>query len=385
MSFVSLVQVCEVTAGQSAPQSPDDFGQEGSPFIRAGSLENLLSGGGEDACEHISDDVAARLRLRLFPKDTILFAKSGMSATLGRIYRLKKPAYVVSHLAAVIPSDDVDPGYLQRWFERHPPSRLIPNDAYPSIRTSEIGALKIELPTKEEQKRIAAILEKAETIRRKREQAIQLADAFLRSVFLDMFGDPVTNPKGWKKHKLGEIARIRRGASPRPIDAYLGGDVPWIKIGDGTRGSDVYIEKTSEHVTKAGAQKSVYLEPGSLIFANCGVSLGFARILKIGGCIHDGWLAIDKFEESLNDIYLLKLINSITKHFRAIAPEGTQPNLNTAIMKEFEIPVPPLEKQRDFARIVARLDRSTNLLRGLLDNASKLFESSIQRAFQGVL
>ncbi|MES9818707.1 MAG: restriction endonuclease subunit S [Candidatus Thiodiazotropha sp.] len=216
MSMVPLSEVCDITAGQSAPQDSDAFGPEGHPFIRAGSLNALTNGGSENDCEHLTEKKAQQYRMRLFPKDTIVFAKSGMSAKIGRVYRLKAPAYIVSHLAAVTPGKDVDPSYLQRWFERNPPSRLIPNEAYPSIRTSEIGALKIELPKKSEQKRIAAILDKADAIRRKRQQAIQLADEFLRSVFLDMFGDPGTNPNNWPMGTIRELAAdVRYGSSSK--------------------------------------------------------------------------------------------------------------------------------------------------------------------------
>lgn len=81
-----------------------------------------------------------------------------MSAKLGRVYRLRRECHVVSHLAAVLPSADVDPAYLLRWFEYNPPSRLIENDAYPSIKTSELEKIPVQLPAIAEQRRIAAIL-----------------------------------------------------------------------------------------------------------------------------------------------------------------------------------------------------------------------------------
>ena len=158
--------------------------------------------------------------------------------------------------------------------------------------------LKIPLPPIAEQKRIAAIAQKCDRLRRTRRYTQQLSNSYLRSVFLEMFGDPVTNPMGWDKEQLGDLCRIRRGASPRPIDDFLGGTVPWIKIGDGAKGDSLYLSSTKDFVTKEGAKKSVYLEPGSLIFANCGVSLGFARILTISGCIHDGWLSFDQLSKN---------------------------------------------------------------------------------------
>jgi type I restriction enzyme, S subunit len=129
----SLGSVVEVTAGQPAPAA-SEFGEEGFPFVRAGSLESLLNGGSLIECEKVAEETARNKRLPLYPKDTIVFAKSGMSATLGRVYQLSQPAYVVSHLAAPVPSGTYDPGYLTHWLRSNPPSHLIRDQAYPSIR-----------------------------------------------------------------------------------------------------------------------------------------------------------------------------------------------------------------------------------------------------------
>lgn len=96
-------------------------------------------------------------------------------------------------------------------------------------RPAEVERIKIPLPPLTEQKRIAAILDKADAIRRKRQQAIQLADDFLRAVFLDMFGDPVTNPKGWKSMPLGRVATFTSGGTPTKQRAdYWNGEFPWV-------------------------------------------------------------------------------------------------------------------------------------------------------------
>ena len=99
----------------------------------------------------------------------------------------------------------------------------------------KLGWIGNPLPPLPEQKRIAAILDKAEAIRRKRQQAIQLADDFLRAVFLDMFGDPVTNPKGWELLPFSAVGTLDRGKSkhrPRNDPALLGGTHPLIQTGE---------------------------------------------------------------------------------------------------------------------------------------------------------
>ncbi|NEO67620.1 MAG: restriction endonuclease subunit S, partial [Moorea sp. SIO4G2] len=216
---------------------------------------------------------------------------TGRSGTLGKVNYVESDYWPLNTSLWVKNFHGNDPKWVFRllsWMKLETHTR---GTGVPTLNRNLIHVLPVPLPPLEEQKRIAAILDKADSIRRKRKDAIALTEELLRSTFLDMFGDPVTNPKGWEKKPLGSLCRIVRGGSPRPINEYLGGTIPWIKIGDATAGDEIYIDKTVEAIKKEGIKKSRYLEPGSLVFANCGVSLGFVRIIKIGGCIHDGWLA----------------------------------------------------------------------------------------------
>ena len=247
-----------------------------------------------------------------------------------------------------------------------------------------LKAIKIPIQPLENQRKISAFLTRLEELIEKRKESIKLLDELIKSTFLDMFGDPVLNTKGWDKKILQNMMTIRRGASPRPIKDFIGNDIHWIKIGDGTKGDELYITDTKEKIKMDGKTKSVYLKEGSVIFANCGVSLGFVRILKIDGCIHDGWLSFEKIDnETLNKIFLLKVINFSTKYLRRIASGGTQPNLNTSIMNKFKIIVPPKPLQDKFAKIVTKIEDTKKLYQNSLDELNNLFNSIAQKAFKG--
>ncbi|WP_353857191.1 restriction endonuclease subunit S [Microcystis sp. M113S1] len=324
----------------------------------------------------------------IFDEPLVLLAEDGGhfgDADKTIAYQVEGKCWVNNHAHVLRPKKDVDIRYICRHLERYDVTPFITGSTRGKLTKTAANNIPIALPPLEEQRRIAAILDKADGVRRKRKEAIRLTEELLKSTFLEMFGDPVTNPKGWEKIKLGNLCTIVRGGSPRPINDYLGGSIPWIKIGDATEGDDIYIYKTAEAIKPDGVKKSRYLEPGSLIFANCGVSLGFARILKIAGCIHDGWLAFSDLDKSINQIFLLKLLNSITEHFRAIAPDGTQPNLNTTIMKNFEIPVPPIDLQEKFAVVSHYLTDSIKKNSEMFEQSENLFNSLLQRAFRGEL
>jgi len=251
----------------------------------------------------------------------------------------------------------------------------------PHISRSALENIEIPLPPIEEQKKIAEILDKASNLIYLRKKQIEKLDLIVKSRFLEMFGDPVTNAMGWEAKQLGELCSISRGGSPRPIEKYLGGTVPWIKIGDATSGDDVYLRSTKENIIEAGVKKSRRVKSGSLIFANCGVSLGFARIITFDGCIHDGWLSFEEIDERLNKIFLLKSLNHCTEHFRRLAPEGTQPNLNTGIMKDYSQIVPPLTLQNTFANFVGQVDKSKFVLQQGLEKLELTYKALMQQYF----
>ncbi len=323
----------------------------------------------------------------IFDEPLILLAEDG-----GHFWNENPISYIASgkywvnnHAHVLKPKDGYDLNFINYQLAHYDVSRFVTGTTRGKLTKNSATNIPIYCPTLLEQQRIAKILDKADTIRKKRRQALQLANEFLKSTFLEMFGDPVINTKGWKTRPLGQLCHICRGSSPRPIDKYLGGSVPWIKIGDATQNDDIYMHSTKQHILETGVKKSRYLKAGSLIFANCGVSLGFARIIKFDGCIHDGWLSFSELSESIQPIFLLKLLNSITEFFRKTAPDGTQPNLNTQIMKEFSIILPPIQMQLDFIDIVEKHSRISEGLNKAANEAENLFNSLVQRAFKGEL
>lgn len=168
----------------------------------------------------------------------------------------------------------------------------------------------------------------------------------------------------WKK--LGEIMRIVRGASPRPITNYLTTNedgVNWIKIGDVSVG-DKYITSTKEKITKEGALKSRYLKSGDFILSNS-MSFGRPYILQTDGCIHDGWIAMSNFENYIIPGYLYEILSShfVQKYWKMKANNGgAMTNLNSDIVKDTQIPIPSKFEQE---RIVSILDTFTSSISNL--------------------
>ena len=192
-------------------------------------------------------------------------------------------------------------------------------------------------------------------------------------------------PDGVEYKEFGEIATISRGASPRPIKAFLTNrenGVHWIKIGDVKTG-EKYIESTEEFITVEGAQKSRAVKKGDFILSNS-MSFGRPYILKIDGYIHDGWLSISGFEKNLLSDFLYYVLNStpIQAEMRKRASfGGAVQNLNADIVRGLSLPVPPLEVQAEIVRILDKFTKLTTELTTELTNRKKQYEYYSRQLF----
>lgn len=211
LESIQLSGLAAVRSGGGAPQDPDAFSEDGYPFVRAGSLAGLLAGASEDSLEKIEPATARKHGLQLFPQGTVMFAKSGMSATKGLVYRLRGPAYVVNHLAALVPHDPRDGSFVEHALKRFPPTRLIRDPAYPSIRLGDIEQMSIQAPPSvDDRVRISSILERADGLCMKRKDAMAKLDTLAQSTFLQMFGNPIAD--GWEMQTIADVASDRSGA-----------------------------------------------------------------------------------------------------------------------------------------------------------------------------
>ncbi len=161
----------------------------------------------------------------------------------------------------------------------------------------------------------------------------------------------------WAKRKIGELADINRGSSPRPITDTKyseGGTIPWVKIADATR-SGKFIRDTAGHVNEYGASFSRYLPAGTILVAASGVTLGFTTILGIKGCAHDGWLILQNLR-GLDRDYAYYFLKTIGKQFHNSSSGAAIQNINTEILRQIEIPLPPLPVQQRIAGILSAYD-----------------------------
>ncbi len=187
----------------------------------------------------------------------------------------------------------------------------------------------------------------------------------------------------WPKIKLGDVCDIERGGSPRPIDKFITENengVNWIKIGDTTE--SMYITKTAQKIIPEGVNKSRFVKAGDFLLSNS-MSFGRPYILKIDGCIHDGWLVLRDKNVCFDKHFLYYNLSSPVTYekFKSMAVGGVVNNLNTEMVKNLYIAFPPLEEQR---RIASILDKVTDLIakrRAQLEKLDLLVKSRFVEMF----
>ena len=236
-----------------------------------------------------------------------------------------------------------------------------------------VSNYKIALPPLSEQKRICDLLSIWDTAIAKQTALIEKLTLRKRGLMQQLLTGK-KRLKGfegeWKEVRLGDVASINRGGSPRPIENYItkGEGYNWIKIGD--VGQDAkYITCTEEKIIKEGLSKTRYVKSGDFILSNS-MSFGRPYILKIDGCIHDGWLVIQEYAQTFNIDFLYYILGYDTTlaQYKSMAAGSGVLNLNKEIVKDVQLRIPSIEEQIAIASILVNADKEIETQKQKLSN-----------------
>ena len=328
-----------------------------------------------------------------FDADAIVVAGNGDLNV--KHYRGKFNAYQRTYVLTPKNAPMLDSRFLYYFMDKYV-ERLRELSIGGVIKYIKLGMLAdavIPLPPIEEQKRIAGILDRADAIRRKRQQAIQIADEFLRSIFLDMFGDPITNPKAWRKTTLPKIADTFTDGpfgSNLKSSHYTSNGVRVIRlqnIGVGYLSNDDLAFISEAHFNSLPRN---HCQPGDVIIGTlgepnlraCVVPRELVRSLNKADCL--------LFRPSKTYVlpeYICWLLNcpSTVDNALNLVRGQTRGRISLGRLKEMEIPVPPLDLQTQFAKIVNTTQRSIVTLHKYQAKLDALIGSLRFRAFSGDL
>ncbi|EEY90097.1 restriction endonuclease subunit S [Acinetobacter lwoffii] len=367
------------------------FGSGNDKVIRIGDLQDG-SVQIESALTVDANQYKISNNFKIQNKD-ILMALSG--ATVGKIAIASETdigAYINQRVAIIRAKDEITADYLKFFFSGVFLDDLLKNAggaAQPNLSPKQLLFMEIPFPPLSEQRRIASILDQADELRQKRQHAIEKLDQLLQTTFIDMFGDPVSNPKGWDLKTVGEISESKLGkmldkkkqSSENDQYKYLrNANVQWFRFDL----SDVFEMEFNEKDRK-----------------NCELKFGDILVCEGG---EPGRAAI--WKNDLENCFFQKALHRVRLDTTQILPEyfvwlfwfysknggfddhitvATIAHLTGVKMKAMQVPIPPLSMQEEFQKKVNEIE----VLKTTLENSSKLFESlfsSLQnQAFNGTL
>ena len=386
-----LGDIASLQAGIGFPPALQGRTAGDFPFAKVGDISRC---GRSDSsvlstADHYVDQADVfQLRAKLIPAGSVLFAKIGEAIRQNHRVMSGCPMLIDNNAMAAIPSDRVDGRFLYNYLKTVDFYALAPATTVPALRKSVLETLNIPLPPLVEQRRIAAILDQAETLRTQRRVALAQLDSLTQSLFLDMFGDPVANPKGWKKLPFSEACETRLG---KMLDArqqtgldkrrYLrNANVQWFRIDlfdllemdfDSAARVTFKLEKGDLLICEGGEPGRAAVWQGELedVYYQKALHRGRPKA-DIAGADYLVWL-----------LWFLAHSGGLGDHVTA----ATIAHLTGEKLKAMLIPLPPLALQQTFATRILAIESLKTTHRTALTDLDALFASLQQRAFAGEL
>lgn len=395
--IVKVKEVCNQIRGVSYKK--DQVSDEPKPHFDPLYRSNNISAEGylnEDKLIYVDKSCFSEKQI-LKRFDILMTASTGSRSAIGKnaqFFEEKRVTFGAFCKVLRPKPEKIDPIYLGYFFKRQEFRNFISNVVeganINNIKNEHIDELEIPLPPLDVQKQIAEVLEKADTLRNQCQQMEQELNALAQSVFLDMFGDPVTNPKGWDTVVLRDIVSVQSGATPsKTNDSYWQGEFPWVSPKDM---KSTYISNSIDHISESVFEETNLKKilPETILIVVRGMILAHTvpiAFTKSELSINQDIKALKVRDEKVLPMYLLWCLKS--QHTNILlkvstAAHGTK-RLDLSDLVGLDICIPPKELQEQFVEFMIAYDQQLSESREQKAQSNVFFESIMQRAFKGEL
>lgn len=249
------------------------------------------------------------------------------------------------------------------------------------ISARQILDIQLPLPPINEQERIVDIMSRAESIVRLRREAQRKAEAFIPALFIDMFGDPATNPKGWPIQPFGLVGTLDRGRSrhrPRDASELYGGAYPFIQTGDVAKSRGRITSYTATY-SEAGLNQSRLWQAGTLCIT-IAANIAKTGVLTFDACFPDSVVGFLP-GPAVTTPFIQAWLSFLQPTLEANAPQAAQKNINLEILRNLPVLLPPLEKQKQFEQRCQDIYSILSLQDNALQKAETSFQSLLAKTF----
>ena len=387
-----LADVTEViTKGTTPTTLGYEFAETGVPFLRVQNIDGGSVNYERDTLFIDERTHCALKRSQIKPGD-VLVSIAGTIGRAGLVPDNAPPLNCNQAVAIVRPTEQIFRPFLRLWLESSDAQKQMRGatvrGTISNLSLTQVGDLEIPLPPLAEQRRIAEVLDRAEALRAKRRAALAQLDSLTQSLFLDLFGDPATNPKRWPDKQLGDVI-FSASDGPHVSPEYVEAGVPFLSTRH-VRPTGIIWEDL-KYISEDEAQihwKKCKPERGDILYTKGGTT-GIAKVVDfdtpVAIWVHIALLKTDKskveplwLEAMLNTPYCYQQSQRFT---RGIANH----DLGLTRMVKIKIYLPPLSLQREFARRVGAAEKLKTTQRASLAELDALFATFQHRAFRGEL
>ena len=388
MSY-KIVPLSEVVYFQEGPGLRNwQYAKEGIPFLNIRTLtdEGFIN---KSLCQCVKkEEFTNKYEHFLLDEGDFVVSSSG---TLGKLAEVRKQDLPIMLNTSVIRFRPLDTNILDRdflkWFIKSPLyfrqiESASTGTAIKNYGPSHLKKMVIPLPPIASQRRIANILDKADEIIRKRKEAIALTEQLQKSIFLDMFGDPVINPKGWEVNKVIDYCDCIVPGRDKPKS--FTGSIPWIttadlKFLDKTYFSNLNMKLSENEIKEVNAK----IIPKNSVLLTCVGDLG---VTSIAGCDMVVNQQLHSFQcKNINNYFLMYALPYQKIFMYKRATQTTVPYMNKNTCNSIPIIYPPRKLQEKFGILIAEINNKKGLYLKALQESENLFNSLLQKAFKGEL
>ncbi|RNI14525.1 restriction endonuclease subunit S [Methanohalophilus sp. RSK] len=258
----------------------------------------------------------------------------------------------------------------------------------PHVYPKDLKGFKIPVPPVDTQRKIIDILDSMEELQHLRKETLGISDQLIQSVFLEMFGDPKKNPKGWVTILLKEcIENVRYGTSSPPTFSESG--IPFIRATNIKKGR--ILEKNMKYIPESESHKieKCKLDQNDILIVRSGVNTGDCALVgeKYSSAYAGYDLILNPNSNKLNEFYLVQLLYSqyYQKILLMLSRRAGQPHINSKQVKELQIPLPPVHLQQQFADFVQSVEDMKSSQLKSAETMDEMFNSFLDKAFRGEL
>lgn len=378
---VNLSDIVDISIGKTPSRNNNRYWGQGYNWVSISDLKDVYEI--FDTKEQITEVAIRETRIKIVPKGTILFS---FKLSIGKVAITGKDIYTNEAIAAfrIKKNFQVDRKYLYYVVKEFDFTRTSDKAVMGlTLNQKKLRKLQIPLPSLEPQKKIAAILDKADELRRNDQKILEKYDQLARSVFLEMFGDPVTNPKGWEKGPTINYCDCIVPGRNKPKS--FTGDIPWVTTEDLVyRGTTLDSKKkiclSIEESKEAGAK----VIPAMSVIMTCVGDLGIVSINQKEMVVNQQ-LHTFQCKSSILPLFLMYNLSFQTPYMHKMASNTTVPYLNKTMCNNTPAILPPIVLQKRFAEIIIHIETQKKLTQQSLQKSEELFQSLLQRSFKGEL